>query len=313
MRLGWCRTHANRQTARLKHVFKWAVAAELVPPAVNQGLVAVPGLCKGKSGARESEPVKPVPDEWVEATLPRVSPQVAAMIRLQLLTGMRPGELVIMRGCDLDTTGPVWTYRPAHHKTEHHGHAREVRIGPKAQAVLWPYRKPDLGAYLFSPADAERERRERLHAARKTPMSCGNRPGTNAVRAPRKRPAKRYTVTSYRRAIARGCDAAFPPPADLAAVRVPAPRGPKGRGTRVETPAEWRARVGEERWAELLAWRETHLWHPHQLRHNAATRLRREFGIEAARVILGHRSAAVTHIYAEADVEKATRIMAEVG
>ncbi len=54
-------------------------------------------------------------------------------------------------------------------------------------------------------------------------------------------------------------------------------------------------------------------WHPHQLRHNAATRLRRQFGIEAARVVLGHRSAAVTEIYAEVDRAKAAEIMARIG
>ena len=27
-------------------------------------------------------------------------------------------------------------------------------------------------------------------------------------------------------------------------------------------------------------WREQHVWHPHQLRHNAATRLRKEFGLD---------------------------------
>jgi len=46
-------------------------------------------------------------------------------------------------------------------------------------------------------------------------------------------------------------------------------------------------------------------WHPHQLRHNAATLLRRELGIEAARVVLGHSSAAVTEVYAEMDLAKA--------
>ena len=54
-------------------------------------------------------------------------------------------------------------------------------------------------------------------------------------------------------------------------------------------------------------------WHPHQLRHNAATRLRKEFGIEAARVVLGHRSAAITEIYAEVDRTKAAEIMAQIG
>ena len=54
-------------------------------------------------------------------------------------------------------------------------------------------------------------------------------------------------------------------------------------------------------------------WKPHQLRHTAATRLRRQFGIEAARVILGHRSSAVTEIYAEVDRSRAVEVMGEVG
>ncbi len=37
-------------------------------------------------------------------------------------------------------------------------------------------------------------------------------------------------------------------------------------------------------------------WHPHQPRHNAATELRKEFGIEAARIILGHHSPAITEV-----------------
>jgi integrase len=37
-------------------------------------------------------------------------------------------------------------------------------------------------------------------------------------------------------------------------------------------------------------------WHPHQLRHNAATWLRKEFGLDVARVVLGHRSPAITEL-----------------
>ena len=32
------------------------------------------------------------------------------MIELQRLTGMRPGEVVIMRTCDLERSGDVWAY-----------------------------------------------------------------------------------------------------------------------------------------------------------------------------------------------------------
>ena len=55
------------------------------------------------------------------------------------------------------------------------------------------------------------------------------------------------------------------------------------------------------------------VWGPNRLRHNAATFLRKEFGLEAARVILGHTSAAVTEIYAEIDRKKAAEIMGVVG
>ena len=54
-------------------------------------------------------------------------------------------------------------------------------------------------------------------------------------------------------------------------------------------------------------------WSPNQLRHAAATRIRRTHGLEAARVLLGHTSAATTEIYAEADQAKATQIMKEAG
>ena len=64
---------------------------------------------------------------------------------------------------------------------------------------------------------------------------------------------------------------------------------------------------------EAKSWQRDHRWSPNQLRHSAATFLRKEFGIEAARVILGHRSAAVTEVYAEPDHKKAADIMAKVG
>lgn len=54
-------------------------------------------------------------------------------------------------------------------------------------------------------------------------------------------------------------------------------------------------------------------WHPHQLRHAAATELRREFGVEAARVVLGHRTAFTTEIYAEADRSKGVAAAATLG
>ena len=49
------------------------------------------------------------------------------------------------------------------------------------------------------------------------------------------------------------------------------------------------------------AWRKAHRWHPNQLRHTAATEIRKRFGLEAAQVLLGHSRADVTQLYAERD------------
>jgi integrase len=54
-------------------------------------------------------------------------------------------------------------------------------------------------------------------------------------------------------------------------------------------------------------------WHPHQLRHNAGTRLRKEFGVDIARIILGHTSPIVSEIYAELDKEKALAVVGKIG
>src|SRR5262249_30174925 len=54
-------------------------------------------------------------------------------------------------------------------------------------------------------------------------------------------------------------------------------------------------------------------WHPHQLRHTCGTMIRRQYGLDAARAILGHSTPIVTEIYAALDEEKALEIMARIG
>jgi integrase len=54
-------------------------------------------------------------------------------------------------------------------------------------------------------------------------------------------------------------------------------------------------------------------WTPHQLRHTAATEVRKRFGLEAAQCVLGHAELGVTQVYAERDMETARRVMAEIG
>jgi integrase len=54
-------------------------------------------------------------------------------------------------------------------------------------------------------------------------------------------------------------------------------------------------------------------WSPNRLRHSAATEIRREFGLEAAQVILGHSAADVTQVYAERDLAKGLEVARQIG
>ena len=136
---GHSRGYINHNIDRIKRCLKWGVAQELVPVSVHQALLTVPGLYRGKTEAREPAPIGPVDPALVEATLPRMAKTLADMVRLHQLLGCRPGELCAMRPGDVDTSGPVWCYTPASHKTEHRGRQRKIFIGPKAQDVLRPY------------------------------------------------------------------------------------------------------------------------------------------------------------------------------
>lgn len=190
--------------------------------------------------------------------------QVWAMIQLQLLTGMRPGEARLMRGCDLDVSGNIWTYSPVSHKTEHYGIERTVYLGPRAREVIKPFLEIDTSAFLFSPTDAMAERRASQRRQRKTMVQPSQVSRRKAH--PRRRPGDHYCREAYRGAVQRACVKAGVPP-----------------------------------------------WTPAQLRHNAATRFRKEYGLKVAQIMLGHQSAEVTQIYAERDRDRAMAVVARIG
>lgn len=292
---GHSRRYLNDNIDRIRRVFKWAASEELIPGAVPQALATVENLRKDRSAARETPPVLPVSDAMVDATLPFLPVVVADMVRFQRLTGARPGEVCMLRPCDVDCSSEVWVYMPASHKTEHHGRARVICIGPKAQDVLRPYLLRDKTAYCFQPRESEKnrnaERRER-RASPMTPSQASRRPRRRRSRAP----SDRYTNDSYRRAIHRACELAFQMPVALR--RTPKDEAPEASIARRKAAKEWR---------------DANTWHPNQLRHSAATEIRKRFGLEAAQVALGHAQASVTQVYAERDLAKAAAVMKEVG
>jgi hypothetical protein len=66
---GWSRTYINAQVDRVRRMFRWAAEEELVPGGVYQALKAVAGLRYGKTQARETAGVRPVPPEHIDAAL----------------------------------------------------------------------------------------------------------------------------------------------------------------------------------------------------------------------------------------------------
>ncbi|MCZ6792183.1 MAG: site-specific integrase [Planctomycetota bacterium] len=264
---GNARTYVNDNMRRLRQVFRWGVSEELVPPEVLERLRSVTPLKEGRTDARETKRVTSVSDEHVEAVRPFVSRQVWTLIELQRLTAARSGELVIMRPCDLDRSDEVWTYTPASHKTGYRGHRRTIYLGPRAQEVVKPFLdgRPDT-AYLFSPREAMEDHRCLRHLERKTPLSCGNRPGSNREERPRKTPGEHYTSGTFGQAVADACKKAGVPH-----------------------------------------------WHPHQIRHLAKNALEKKYGIEVARIILGHKTLNTTILYGEVEEEKAKQVVARIG
>ncbi len=261
------RRYINDQVAIVRRIFRWGLSEELVPSEVVTALAAVSGLQAGRTDLPEGRRVEPVADEHVNAVLPFLTPTVRAMVAVQLLTGMRPNEVIQLRPCDVDRSGDVWTYAPQRHKTQHKGKSRVVPIGPKAQESLLPFLDREPERFCFVPAESFQQCKDRLHAKRVTPLSCGNRPGSARKAKTILKPSQQsYTADSYRRAITRACDFA----------KVPR-------------------------------------WSPNQLRHSAATKIRARYGLEQARVVLGHSTTTTTEIYAERDLQAASAVARELG
>jgi len=211
----WSRNFINAEVQRIRHMFKWAVAHEMVTSEVHHALCTLEPLKRGRTTAREGKKVGPVPQAILDATIPLLSQPLRALVELQLLTGARPGELLELRKCDveIDKATGVWTYRPEKHKNAYRDRDRIIYFGPRAQEILASFmieRSPTT--YLFSPTDAVAENRARRHAERTTPLSCGNRPGSTRRKNPEKSPGEFYKAKSYRMAIQYACKKAFPPP-----------------------------------------------------------------------------------------------------
>lgn len=153
-----CLNVINERIRRIRQVFKWAAGREMIPASTWHGLQALEPLAPGRTSAKVTEDVQPVPEADYLAVLKVLPPTLSAMVQFQYLTGARPGEVCRITLDQIEgITGKVWIYKPRHHKTKHLGKARAILIGPRAQEVIRPFlnRKPD--APLFTPLESFRE------------------------------------------------------------------------------------------------------------------------------------------------------------
>jgi integrase len=275
------RRYVNHLTGALKAAFAWLAAEELVPVETLHSLRTLRSLTAGEGG-RERPPVPPVAPEVVEATLPHLAGDVAAMVSVQLLLGCRPGEVCRMRRGELSTRPDepvpvagagrtvaalvaggalVWLYCPARHKNLHRGKPRVIPVGPEAQKILAPLLAGLApGAYVFRPAVA----------------MIGDR-GAGCVS-----PGERYTERGYRQAVVRAVERHNRQARD------------KGEALRAE---------------KLLP-----LWTPLQLRHAAAEVAANATDADGAAAMLGHAaSRRALDTYVQATILKAAEVAAKVG
>ncbi len=294
------RNTVNRMVGAVQTLWAWAATVGLVPADKALALRLVRGVREGKGG-RETPDVLAVPDEVVDATLPRLNPTVRAMVQLQRLTGMRPGEVCGMLRGELSTSPdepvrsvrgltvrsldvggvPVWVYAPGEHKTRHRGKTRVVAIGPLAQEVLRPFLDRPDDAHLFSPAEARERQLQARREARKTRVQP-----SQAKRRPKKHPSRRpgghYTASSYGHAVADACKA------------LPALERARGRAAR---PA--RGAVPH--------------WSPNQIRHAVSTAVNDEYDQAHAQAVLGHATPNTTRLYIDSHLAKAATVAAARG
>lgn len=314
---GLCRNLVNRRADRIKRAFKWAASQGLVPVNVYQTLQTLAGLRMGRTEARESEPVRPVDPAHVVATLPYLNRHARAMVELQRLTGMRPGEVCNLTLGEVDRSGEPWLYRPSRHKTAHHGRDRVVPFGPRARAVVTSFlvgdRPPPEGFDGIDTAEhtarlvaadayqeAGRERDARLLRDFAQPVvfvgECVVDPSAPLFSPWEAREERFRLMRANRRSKVQ----------------------PSQEDRRAERPQRMpRERFTPERYAHAVARAAEKAgvphWHPNQLRHLFATEVRRLHGLEASQVLLGHSRADVTQIYAERDLTLAARVANEIG
>ncbi len=146
---GLARNSVNAAVGRIRRLFRFAVANEMVPVEVLTKLEAVSPLLAGRTEAHDLPPRTAVAQDNIDAVKKQVRPLVRDLVDVQLLTGARSGELLALTTSMIDRTGEVWKSKLADHKCQHKGKSRTLHFGPRAQLILTKYLSADPDKRLF--------------------------------------------------------------------------------------------------------------------------------------------------------------------
>lgn len=306
------RSVINKRIQHIKRMLEWAKNEELIPPVqseTEQVPIGAHDACrdfsllkKGRpvrgSGTvpREAEPVEAVAEETVNQTKACLPPTIATMIDLQLAASMRPAEVCGLKMSMVDIQRTPWLYEPRQHKTAHHKKRRRIYFGPKARVLLTPYLLRDRETFVFRPVDAVAEA------------------GDMDIRGT----ALSFTTRTYRDAIWKACDRAFPAPEDIRGAFLALKRAKAKAIARKAAgkPAKAPEKSLVKRAAAEAAWRSSHRWSPNQLRHSGLSEIvEREMAAakDRARAVAGHGSAQTTETYLSISDELAAAVMEQAG
>ncbi len=199
----------------VRKIMKWGVGRKIVK---NETLIGIENELKmlrmGENGARDNIKRKRVSEEDFNKVIGVVTSVIADMLKLIWHTGMRPYEICEMRPYDiLRDDAECWVYIPGrdktpvgNHKTMRYGKVKVIPLAGQCIEIL-SKRIDDFRSkqYIFTPHDSVSEFFDSKSKNRKTPLSYGNKPGSNRKNNPRKKAGKRYTNNSLRQACQRGC------------------------------------------------------------------------------------------------------------
>jgi integrase len=145
-----CRSTINKKVNVVKQMIQYAVNREIEPAQLVYEVTAIKPIKKGQENFMDHDEVGPVDWPTVEKIFPYVDSMIQDMLLIIRYTGARPGEVRLMRPCDIDCTdSQAWVFSLKNHKTRRHGLHRNVVIGPDAQAILLRYMVRMGNAYCF--------------------------------------------------------------------------------------------------------------------------------------------------------------------